>query len=56
MAHVSGPQLVQVDYKERMMSVIEVIHALGIGIDDATHPEEFNYLYGLLLKWTTSQT
>jgi len=37
------------------MTPIELIHALGIGIDENTYPQEFKYLYELLLKWTTSQ-
>lgn len=38
------------------MTAIELIHAAGIGIDEHTHPAEFEYLYTLLLKWTTLQT
>lgn len=34
------------------MSLQELIHAFGIGIDENTHPIEFRYLYELLLKWT----
>lgn len=38
------------------MTIIELIHAAGIGIDQRTHPREFEYLYKLLLKWKTLQT
>jgi hypothetical protein len=37
------------------MTPVELIHALGIGIDENTNPVEFTYLYELLLKWTTLQ-
>jgi hypothetical protein len=36
------------------MTPIEVIHAFGLGIDE--NLEEFEYLLGLLTKWTMLQT
>ena len=35
------------------MNAIEIIHAFAIGIDENKNPEEFKYLYKLLLTWTT---
>ncbi len=37
------------------MTPIELIHAIGLGINECQNPVEFKYLYELLLKWTTSQ-
>lgn len=38
------------------MTPIELIHAAGIGVNEYQNPEEFKYLYELLLKWTMLQT
>jgi len=35
------------------MTPLELIHAVGIGIDENKHPEVFKYLYELMLKWST---
>jgi len=37
------------------MAPIELIHALGIGIDENANPKEFAYLTQLFVKWTMSQ-
>jgi len=37
------------------MSLVELVHALGIGIDINTNPIEFTYLNQLLKKWTMLQ-
>lgn len=34
------------------MTLQELIHAWGIGIDENTHPIEFRYLMELLRQWT----
>lgn len=34
------------------MSLEQVIHAFGIGIDENTNPIEFRYLMELLHQWT----
>ena len=35
------------------MTIQELIHAFGIGIDENINPIEFCYLIELLHKWTT---
>ena len=35
------------------MSIEELIHAFGIGIDENKNPIDFRYLMELLHKWTT---
>ena len=35
------------------MTAVEVIHALGLGMDPVKHPKEYQYLCELL--WTTLQ-
>jgi len=37
------------------MLPIELIHALGIGIDENTNTKEFSYLNQLLVKWIMLQ-
>lgn len=37
------------------MTALELIHAVGIGINENDNPKEFKYLYELLLKWKTLQ-
>ena len=34
------------------MTLNELIHAFGIGIDESKNPVEFRYLIELLHKWT----
>jgi hypothetical protein len=36
------------------MTPIELIHALGIGIDEKSNPKEFAYLTQLLVIWEKS--
>lgn len=34
------------------MTIQELIHAFGIGIDENVNPKEFRYLLELLRQWT----